>query len=355
MERDSTSTLPGRDGTSWVARSGLGAILLVLIVGFSVAMPSSFATVDNYRAILNNQAVIVLLALAAMMPLIVGEFDLSVAGTLGAAQALVTGLCVLQGLPPAVAVVLSIIAGALIGLVNGLVIVKFRINAFVTTLANSTVIGGLVVWYTGGAPIYAGVPQSLTRLARGDLFGIPLPVLYVAIVTAALWFVLARLPIGRRLYAVGGNRRAAELTGIRADRIVIGSFIASGVLAATAGCILGSQLGSAVPGGEATYLLPAFAGAFLGATAITPGRFNPIGTVLAAYTLSVAVAGLQQLGAPFWVQPVFNGMVLIVAVGLSGYAARAKAARAKTRQLARIQHEAIATPPNAADTARQRI
>jgi ribose transport system permease protein len=324
------------EGTSWIARYGLALILLVLVVGFSLVKPGSFATWDNYRSILNNQAVVVLLALGAMMPLIVGEFDLSVAAILGVAQALVTGLCALQGLPPALAVVLSIIVGAGLGLVNGLVIVKLQINAFVATLASSTVMGGLVIWYTGGSPIYQGVPQSLTSMARGSVLGIPLPVVYMAVVAALLWFVLGRLPIGRRLYAVGGNRRAAQLSGIRADRLVIASFVASGVLAALAGIVLGSKLGSTVPGGEGTYLLPAFAGAFLGATAIEPGRFNPVGTVLGAYALSVAVSGLQQLGAAAWVQPVFNGTVLVVAVGLSGYATRVKAARARARQLARI-------------------
>ena len=324
------------EGTSWIARHGLSLILLVILIGFSLAKPSSFATWNNYRSILNNDAVVVLIALGAMIPLIVGEFDLSVAGVLGVAQALVTGLCALQGLPPALAVLLSVLAGAVLGLINGLVIVKLKINAFVTTLASSTVMGGLVIWYTGGSPIYQGVPKSLTRMARSSVAGIPLPVIYVVAVAAVLWFVLGRLPIGRRLYAVGGNRRAAQLSGIRADRLVIASFIASGVFAALAGVVLGSRLGAVVPGGEGAYLLPAFAGAFLGATAIQPGRFNPVGTVLAAYTLSVAVSGLQQLGAPAWVQPVFNGTVLLVAVGLSGYAMRVKAARARARQLARI-------------------
>lgn len=322
--------------TSVVARYGLGLILIALLIGFSLARPSSFATWDNYRSILNNEAVVVLLALAAMMPLIVGEFDLSVAGILGVAQALVTGLCALQGLPPGLAVVLSVLAGAALGLLNGLIVVKLKINAFVATLASSTVMGGVIIWYTNGSPIYQGVPSSLTSIARNDVVGVPLPVIYTAVVAVLLWFLLARLPIGRRLYAVGGNRRAAQLSGIPADRLVIASFAASGALAAVAGVILGSRLGSTVPGSEGAYLLPAFAGAFLGATAIQPGRFNAVGTVLAAYTLSVAISGLQQLGAAPWVRPVFNGTVLVVAVGLSGYASRLKASRARTRQLARL-------------------
>jgi len=339
------------EGTSWVGRYGLALILVVLLIGFSLAKPSSFATINNYRSILNNEVVIVLLALAAMMPLIIGEFDLSVAAILGVSQALVTGLCALQGLPPGVAVPLALLASAVLGGVNGLVIVKFRINAFIATLASSTVMGGVVIWYTNGSPIYKGVPHSLTSLARGSIVGIPLPVLYLAVVAAVLWFVLARLPIGRRLDAIGGNRRAAQLSGIRADRLAIASFIASGTLAGLAGIVLGSKLGSTVPGGEGAYLLPAFAGAFLGATAIQSGRFNPIGTVLASYTLSVAIAGLQQLGAPAWVQPVFNGTVLVLAVGLSGYATRAKAARARARQLARIGEGSERSPQSPTDTA----
>lgn len=344
------------DGTSWIGRYGLLLILVVLLIGFSLAKPSSFATVNNYRSILNNEVVVVLLALAAMMPLIIGEFDLSVAGILGVTQALATGLCALQGLSPGVAVPLSLGAGAVLGLVNGLVIVKFKINAFIATLASSTVMGGVVIWYTNGSPIYQGVPVSLTRLARGSVVGIPLAVVYMVAVAAVLWFVLARLPIGRRLYAVGGNRRAAQLSGIRSERLVIASFIASGTLAGLAGIVLGSELGSTVPGGEGAYLLPAFAGAFLGATAIHSGRFNPIGTVLAAYTLSVAIAGLQQLGAPAWVQPVFNGTVLVLAVGLSGYATRAKAARARTRQLARLgegSDRSQPSPPNTVAATRE--
>jgi len=138
----SRSRVQSPEGTSWIARYGLGVILLAIVVGFSLAKPSSFATWNNYRSILNNDAVVVLLALAAMIPLIIGEFDLSVAGILGVAQALVIGLCALQGLPSGLAVLLALLAGALLGLVNGLVIVKLKINAFVTTLANSTVMGG---------------------------------------------------------------------------------------------------------------------------------------------------------------------------------------------------------------------
>ncbi|SHK02078.1 Branched-chain amino acid transport system / permease component [Pseudonocardia thermophila] len=148
------------EGTSRLARYGLVLILIGLVVGFSLARPSSFATVENYRAILNNQAVVVLLAPAATLPLIVGEFDLSVASVLGVAQALVTGLCALQGLPVGAAVALAVLIGGLLGLINGVVIVKLEINAFVTTLASGTVMGGLVVWYTGGAPVYEGVPAS---------------------------------------------------------------------------------------------------------------------------------------------------------------------------------------------------
>jgi ribose transport system permease protein len=282
------------------------------------------------------QAVTLIVALAAMIPLIVGEFDLSVAAILGVSQVLVTGLTALQGLPIWSALLAGLACSGLLGLINGVVIVKFKVNAFVATLASGTIMGGLVVWYTGGAPIYTGVPESLRKIANGSLLGVPLSVSYALTLTVMCWFLLARLPVGRRMYVVGGNRRAAFLVGIPATAFVVGAFVASGVLSGAAGIILGSQLGAATPGTESSYLLPAFAGVFLGATAIDPGRFNPVGTAVAVYTLSVAVTGLQILGLPTWVTPVFNGGVLILAVGLSGYATRAKAARAKQAQLARL-------------------
>jgi ribose transport system permease protein len=148
------------------------------------------------------------------------------------------------------------------------------------------------------------------------------PVLIVVVLSAALWIVSEYLPIGRMAYVVGSNRRAAELTGISTRKVVLGAFVASGMLSALAGVVLASELGVGVPGTGSEFLLPAFAAALLGSTAIRPGRANVLGCLIAVALLAVGVSGLQQLGASTYVDPLFNGSVLVVAVALTSYAGR---------------------------------
>ena len=183
------------------------------------------------------------------------------------------------------------------------------------------------------------MPRSFTDLARGRLGGVPHPVILVAVVAVIVGVVLAALPVGRRMYATGGNERAARLTGIATNRYVIGAFVTSSLLAGLAGVVLGSRLGTASPSTGGSLLLPAFAGAFLGATTVRPGRFNVAGTILAVYTLAIAVAGLQQMGAPVWFEPVFNGAALVLAVAASQWALRQRQRRARQREIAALDAE----------------
>jgi ribose transport system permease protein len=331
---------PADGGWSAVAallgRFSIPVLLVALVVAFSIAKPDSFATVDNLRAILDNQTVVVLLAVGIMLPLIVGELDLSGAQVLSFASVLVVGLIAKQGLHPYVAIAVTIPVGALIGLVNGLVVAKLKVPAFVATLGMATLLAGLSVWYTGSRAIVDPQPRYFTQLARGHQLGVPLPVVYAAAVTLIVWVVLSFLPIGRRMYATGGNRRAAQLAGIDVDRYTIASFVAAGGLAAIGGVILGARLGSATAGTGTDLLFPAITGTFLGATTVRPGRLNVVGTVVSVYALAVTVSGLQHLGAEPWVEPVFNGSALIIAVALSGWAFHARAERARRRQLAQL-------------------
>lgn len=337
----------GSRATELLGRYGIPLLLLLLLAFFSIAEPESFASWRNYKSILTNQTVVVILALAAMIPLIVGEFDLSVAPVLGLSQMLTVGLTAQQGLPPWLAIVLSLLACAVCGLVNGLAVVVFSVPAFVATLAIGNIVGGLVLWYSAGQTIFQNVPASLTDLARTEVAGIPLPVIYAAVISVGLWVLLSQTAGGRRMYATGGNRAAAELTGIRSRAYVMGAFVASAVLAGIGGAVLGARLGSASPSAGASLLLPAFAGAFLGATTIKPGKYNVVGTVISVYALSVAISGLQQMGAPTWLEPVFNGAALVIAVALSAAALRSRARRARAQQLERIlaaRSESSSTP-----------
>lgn len=316
-----------------LARFGIPVLLVVSLVAFSVARPESYATWDNFRSILEGQSVVALLALAVMIPLIVGEFDLSVAAVASLANILVIGFSEKQGWGAGTAILLTLMATSAIGLINGLIVVRLQVSAFVSTLGMATLLGGIGLLYTDNQDLLSA-PAALTDLADHSWLGVPSPVVYMLVVAAVTYLVLARMPLGRRMYAVGGNRRAADLSGIRSARYVIGAFTAAGLLAGIAGVILGAQLGSASNNSGSTLLLQAFAGAFLGATTIRPGRFNVLGAIVSVYFLAATISGLQQMGAQAWVEPVFNGSALIVAVALSAWAFRLQRSRAQREQLA---------------------
>ncbi|MFD1983051.1 ABC transporter permease [Mesorhizobium newzealandense] len=301
--------------TRFVSVWGLLIVLVALIALFSVLKPDTFLTYFNFQALAGSKSIQAIVALAAMIPIAANRFDLSVAFVLGIAQVLAIGLQGI-GIPWPVVVVLILLLGALVGLINGILVTVVGIDSFIATLGTGTVLLGINQWYTGGQQVLANLPDSFLALS-GVVYGVPLPAVYVLIITIVLWIVLEFLPVGRFVYVLGMNPRAAQLNGISEKKYVTGALVAAGVLSAFAGIVLQSQLqvGQSSVGQE--YLLPAFTAALLGATAIKPGRVNVWGTVLAVAVLAVTVAGLNQLGAPFFVESLFNGATLIIAVGLA--------------------------------------
>jgi ribose transport system permease protein len=289
---------------------------------FGLLRPSSFFSATNLNAILVSQSVTAILALAVMVPLATKQFDLSIGYHLGMAQVLIVGLQVTQGLGWPLAAVLVLLASLVAGFVNSLLVTFFRIDSFIATMGTGTLLYGVTNWYMNGEQIVGmSLPDSFTSLTQ-IVCGVPLPAVYVAIIAVALWIVTERLPVGRNLYVIGANVRAAELTGINVRRHVMGAFVTAGLLSSFAGIVLGSILQTGTPSVGPEYLLPAFAGSLLGATSIKPGRVNVIGSLLSVLVLAFSFSGVQQLGAPFYVPFFFNGAILIVAVGLSVYAAR---------------------------------
>jgi ribose transport system permease protein len=332
---------PANDRSSRVAhlvgRFALVLILVLLAVVFSIARPESFGTWDNFKAILSNQVVVVFIAFAATLPLIVDEFDLSVAAVFTWSQVILVGLVLQHDWPVAPAIGVALASAVVIGLINGIAVVRFQINSFIATLASGSILTGATLAYSKGESIFGSAPKSLTNLARNKLWGIDLPVFYALAAALVIALILGRLPIGRRMYATGGNQRAAQLTGIATHRYVVATFVVSALLASIGGIILGSRIGAASTDAGSTLLIQAFAGAFLGATAFWPGRFNIPGTLVAVYVVSVAVTGLEQMGAALWVEPVFQGGVLFVAVGLSAWTGRYRAGRARQARLRELE------------------
>src|SRR6185437_7933657 len=308
--------------SNWIAVYGLLIVFLLVMVVFGVLRPSSFLSVTNINSILVSQSVTAMLALAEMIPLATKQFDLSVGYHLGMAQVLIIGLQVQQGLGWPEATALILVLSLVVGFVNGALVTWFKIDSFIATMGTGTILYGFSNWYSNGEQIVGmSLPHSFTGLSR-IYHGLPLPALYVGVIAIILWGVTERLPIGRSLYVIGANVRAAELTGINVSRHVMGAFIASGFISGVAGIVLASILQTGTPSVGPEYLLPAFAATLLGATSIRPGRVNVIGTLISVLVLAFSFSGVQQLGAPFYVQYFFNGGILIVAVGLSVYAAQ---------------------------------
>lgn len=313
--------MPRASVSGLVGTYGLLVLLVLLVLTFSLLKPDTFPTAFNARTLLATKSVVALAGLAVMIPLAAGQFDLSVGYMITLTHVLAVGLQVKEHIPWPAAVLIVLVIGVGIGLINGLLVVRAHIDAFIATLGVGTVLYGVAEWYTGGNQIAGNLAGGFTAMT-GTAVGIPAPALYVLGVAIVLWLIFEHMPAGRFLYALGANARAAELVGIRSSRCVPVAFMASGGLAALAGVILGSQLGVGNSSIGSEFLLQAFAAALLGATSVRPGRVNVWGTVVAVLVLAVAVDGLQQLGASFYVEPLFNGSILVVAVGLAVYAAR---------------------------------
>jgi ribose transport system permease protein len=220
------------------------------------------------------------------------------------------------------ALAITVLSAVAIGLVSGFLVVKIGVNSFIATLGMSTLLAGSSLWISGGKAVTQNIPESVTKLGQGELAGIPLPIVYVVVLAVALWYCFNHTPIGRKLYATGGNRVAAELSGVRTGRLVATAFVVSAAVAALAGVVTLMRAGSGSPSVGPELLLPAFAAVFLGSTTIIPGRFNVVGTVVGILLLAVGVSGLQQLGAEYYVVPLFNGGVLLLAVVVSRIVAK---------------------------------
>ena len=312
---------------------GLIFITLGLIILFSVLLPGTFFTWLNARLIMSNQAVIALLALAAMIPMVAGKIDISLGYNVVLCEVLAISLQTDHHLPWPLVLLILLALGAFLGVFNALLVELARIDSFIATLGTGTVIYAIALWYTNGEQVIGKIPASFLSLANGQISGVPLPAIYVLILAVALWIVLDYLPAGRCLYAVGANPAAARLNGISTRAYTMGAFIASGVITAFAGVVLASKLRIGQIGVGLDYLLPALVAAFLGSTTIRPGRVNVWGTIIAIVVLAIGISGLQQLGGAFYVEPLFNGLTLLFAIGLAGLAGRRRVAKRKQEEL----------------------
>jgi ribose transport system permease protein len=303
-------------------RYGLLLVTITLIALFAVLLPSTFLTTLTFRSILSDQSIVALVSLAQMIPLAANKFDLSVGYGIGLAHILSVGFQVEAGLPWQMAILLVCAIGLVVGIINGVLVEAAQIDSFIATLGTGSILYAISIAYTGGQQIVGQLPSGFTAINDMVVFGVPAPAVYVLVLAVTLWISFEYLPIGRYIYAIGANPRAAQLVGIPKSRYVVLAFAASGFITAIAGVILGAKLQIGQSNVGPPYLLPSFVGALLGSTAFRLARVNVWGTIVAVVLLSVGIAGIEQLGSSFYVEPLFNGVTLLIAVGLAGLTSR---------------------------------
>jgi ribose/xylose/arabinose/galactoside ABC-type transport system permease subunit len=329
-------TVPTSRPQRWWAFDNIGAVYVwVLIIAiFWYLEPTTFGSIDTARSILNDGAVTGLMALSLVVPMAAGVFDLSIGATLGVCSVVTAKMLADTSASPATAVAVAMGVAVAIGVANAVIVVVFKIDAFIGTLATSSLLGATVLVVSNNASIAS--PRLLgdfTQIARAEVWGITAPVFYLLGVAVVLWFLLEHAPTGRYLYAIGFGRETARLSGINTERLRFGSLVVSALLAGFAGVVLTARITVGSPTIGPPFLLPAFAAAFVGATQLRGGRFNVWGTLLAVFLIGTGNTGLALSGQPLWAPQAFVGITLIVAIGLTGikrrvtYAGRDRAAQ----------------------------
>lgn len=293
-------------------------LLVVMFVVFAIWVPSTFLTWDTWRSLISGQAITCLVAVAAVPALAAGIFDLAVGAEVGLGAILVAWLLVHEHASVPEAIVLTVLAGALVGVINWVAIVRARIPSFIATLGMSSVLLAMITWISGGIQIL-DLPAGFQSIGNDQIFGLQLPTYILLGVAIVVWYVLERTPVGRGVYAAGADPDAAALAGVRVSRVVLCCAIACAVIAGLAGMLESAQLATGDPSIGPGYLLPAFAAVFLGSTQFRRGRMNVWGTVVAAYVIATGIKGLQLAGAPIWIPDLFDGAILLLAVGLAAY------------------------------------
>jgi ribose transport system permease protein len=300
------------------SRIGAVYVLVLMVIVFAALKPDLFLQFQTVQQVINTNAILAMAALALVVPFAAGIFDVSVPYTMTLSGAVCSYGMVYSGWSITVAVLVAVVVGVIVGALNGLVVVTCRIDSFIGTLGTGFLIQALVVWRTDNRVITGGqLAGSFANLAQYSVAGVVLPVIYAVVIAIGLWYLLVRTPIGRRIYATGFNKEAARLASVRTNRLQFGALATSSVLGSLAGLVLVSSLGSGAPTAGNSYLLPAFAALFLGATQFQPGRFNPWGTLLAVVLLGTLTTGLGLIGASSWIQQFATGFVLLVALAVT--------------------------------------
>jgi ribose transport system permease protein len=306
---------PGQE--SFAGRYALVGVWVLVAGFFAVVEPGTFLTSGTFQTIFGSQQALVFLGMAAVVTFAVGEFDLSISAIMGLAATLVPVLAVTHGWSPLMASVAAVAACMAVGALNGFIVVVLGIDAIITTLGMGTFILGITSGISHSEAV-SGLSNSFGNVAnRVVALGLPISFFYGLALALFIAYVMRFTALGRHMAFVGANREVARLAGVRVARIRIGAYVTSGLLCGLGGVLVAASVGGFDPNSSPTYLLPALSATFLGTAVVRPGRFNPMGTLVAIYFLVTGIVGLQLLGYTGWVSDVFYGAALVLAVIVS--------------------------------------
>lgn len=307
-----------RTSIGWFsARFAVIGVWILFVILFGALRPDTFLTAGTFTVIFGSQQPLVFLTAALLCTILVGEFvDMSVASNFGLAAILVTVLNVQHAWNVWLAALAAIVVSTAVGAVNGWLVVRLNVNTIVVTLGMGTFLLGIALWVSNLMPV-SGLPASFKQISLAPVLGLPISFFLGLLLMLGFAYLLTYTPLGRNMRFVGENREVSRLAGVRVTRVRLGAFIVAGLIAGVGGVLSAAATGGFDPNVSQSYLLPMFAATFLGTAVLQPGRFNPIGTLIAVYFLATGVLGLQLLGATSWVSNVFYGGVLVIAVTVS--------------------------------------
>lgn len=300
----------------------LVAFLVLLSVVISIIAPR-FLNVYNLAVITRQTSFVALVSLGQMLALIGGAIDLSVGATAGFSGILAALLMVKTPLDPYLCMLVGVLVGALIGFINGMLVTRLRLNAFIATLSMSFIVTGAIMVVTKGWAI-PKVPEKIHWIGKGNLGPVPIPLLITLLAAAVLFFMLNRTYIGRHIFAMGGNEEAAILVGIRIAQLKTLLFVISGTLSAISGVVMVARLASGQPTIGQTWLLPSFTAPILGGTAMSGGVGSTLGTLLGAAIMGVIQNGIVMSGVSVYWENVVVGVALVLAIFLDSLRTRAR-------------------------------
>jgi ribose transport system permease protein len=298
-------------------RYGVLIAFLLVILFFSLEKPHAFPTLTNLRAVLSGMAALTVLAAVLTVPMIMGDFDLSVGFNAQVLGAIAVTLMAFDGLSAGTAIIVTLLIGGAIGMALGALIAWSRVSAFVITLGAGILLQGVELRITDGKTVFSGLSNSYVQIANHKLLSFTLPVWIALVVCLVLWYVTRHTVLGRYMAAVGGNQEAARLSGINVERMRTAGFVLVGIGAVIAGVIITSQAASAYPNSASGLLIPAYAGVFLGAAVLRPGEFHIWGTLIGVLFMSIIQNGLTLMNYSASTTNVIQGCVFIAAVLMS--------------------------------------